>query len=173
VSEAVWRRTRLSPTWRIEEAARPRLIEKFSGTTESPRTTEDHAAVADGDGVVLVLDDTAHRLDAATAAELRESIGDALSRDRSFLHTACERRPDGAYVVHRRNADSDGHSKVFESEAAARALFEELPREFVADDVGRAGISGNRRHLLVHHFAEHPAYSCTLVSKQPLTARKS
>lgn len=120
----------------------------------------------------MTVDGVDHRLDAATAADLRASLGAALSRRRSFLRTACERRSDGRYAVLRRGADSDGHSKVFESKAAAFDLFEELPREFVAEDVDRAGVSGNRRHLLVHHFAEHPDFPCELVSKQPLTARK-
>jgi hypothetical protein len=179
-SGLTWRRTRLSPTRRIEEAARPRLVEKFvretdadDGTPDSTTTERPAGAAADGDGVVVSIDGTTHRLDATAAVRLRESLGEALVRDRSFLRTACERRADGRYVVRRRSADSDGHSKVFESRAAAFELFEDLPAEFVADDVGRAGISGNRRHLLVHHFAEHPDFPCELVSKQPLTARKA
>jgi hypothetical protein len=178
-----WRHTRLSPIRRIEEAATSRLIEKFVRQSDSDddarrgihsETTGPRLdALADGDDVVLTVDGTTHRLDAASAAHLREALGEALSRGRSFLRTACERRADGQYVVRRRRADSDGHSKVFESRTAAFELFDDLPREFVAEDVGRAGISGNRRHLLVHHFAEHPAFPCELVSKQPLTARKA
>lgn len=173
-SDSPWRHTRLSPIRRIEEAARARLVEKFDRTPHSDddSATDDVGAVADGDGVLLSVDGTTHRLDATAAASLRESLGEALSRERSFLHTACEHRVDGQYAVRRRGADSDGHSKVFESRAVAFDLFEDLPTEFVAEDVGRVGISGNRRHLLVHHFAEHPEFPCELVSKQPLTARK-
>jgi len=54
---------------------------------------------------------------------------------------------------------------------ALRAVYESLPEEFVASDVTAA--SGSRRHLLVRHFAEHPAFDCELVSEQPLTARKA
>jgi hypothetical protein len=169
-----WRRTRLSPIRRIEEAARPRLVEKFARQSDPDGSHDGDAptVASDGDDVVVTLDGTTHRLDAAAAARLRESLGDAIARERTFLRTACRRRADGRYVVRRRGADSDGHSKVFESRAAAVALFEDLPDEFVAADVGRAGISGNRRHLLVHHFAEHPGFACELVSRQPLTARK-
>jgi hypothetical protein len=182
-SRCPWRRIHPTPIRRIEEAAGSRLVEKFDRTTDASGTTDetthrpdppdDPDAVADGDAVVVTLDGVSHRLDAATAAGLRESLGAALARRRTFLRTTCERRADGRYVVRRRGADSDGHSKVFESRAAAFDLFCALPEEFVAVDVECTGVSGNRRHLLVHHFAEHPEFPCELVSKQPLTARKT
>jgi hypothetical protein len=33
-------------------------------------------------------------------------------------------------------------------------------------------VTGGRRHMLVHHFAEHPNFDCELTKRQPLTARK-
>ncbi|PSP88084.1 hypothetical protein BRC90_09005 [Halobacteriales archaeon QS_4_69_34] len=33
-------------------------------------------------------------------------------------------------------------------------LYEELPERFAAEDVGRKGLTGGRRHLLVRHFAD-------------------
>nr|WP_303645241.1 hypothetical protein [Salinirubrum litoreum] len=99
-------------------------------------------------------------------------MADALTGRREFLRTTGEHRPDGSYVVARRRAESAGHSKVFESFAALEALFAELPTEFTAETVGRSGVTGGRRHILLRHFVEHPAFDCDLVSRQPLTARK-
>lgn len=62
---------------------------------------------------------------------------------------------------------------MFESFDACRRLYERLPEEFVAEDVTRTGVTGGRRHLLVRHFAEHPAFDCELVSRQPLTVAKA
>lgn len=90
---------------------------------------------------------------------------------RVFLRTACEYRPDGSYAVERR-AGEDGAAKVFESVAAVERLYESLPTEFDADDVGRSEITGSRRHLLVRHVAEHPRFDCRIVCRNPLTARK-
>jgi hypothetical protein len=61
---------------------------------------------------------------------------------------------------------------VFESFAALRRAYDRLPAEFTAADVEQTGVTGGRRHMLVHHFAEHPAFDCELVKRQPLTARK-
>ena len=125
----------------------------------------------DGDDVVLLqVDDETHVLDDATARRLRAALGDALHRVEEFTHTVGERRPDGSYVVSRRRADSAGQRKVFDSFDDVRACFASLPVEFTAEDVTCA--SGSRRHVLVRHFAEHPAFECDLVSRQPLTARK-
>ncbi len=103
---------------------------------------------------------------------MRESLGDALQEERTFVHTAGERRPDGTYVVRRRGAESAGHRKVFDSRVELRALFERLPAEFTAADVGTDGLSGGRRHMVLRHLAEHPAFDCSLIRRQPLTARK-
>ncbi len=52
-------------------------------------------------------------------------------------------------------------------------MFDRLPVEFTADDVGRTGITGSRRHMLVRHFAEHPAFDCDITRRNPLTAEKT
>ncbi|SEO72926.1 hypothetical protein SAMN04487948_104408 [Halogranum amylolyticum] len=62
---------------------------------------------------------------------------------------------------------------MFASFAELRRLYGRLPTEFTAEDVGRSGLTGGRRHMLVRHLAEHPAFGCELVSRQPLTARKT
>ncbi|WP_435175107.1 DUF7528 family protein [Halorussus sp. AFM4] len=113
-----------------------------------------------------------HELSRAEADELRAALGDALTERREFVRTVGTHREDGSYVVERRNADSSGHSKVFESFAALRRLYDRLPAEFTAEDVGRSGLTGGRRHMLVRHFAEHPAFDCGLAKRQPLTAAK-
>jgi hypothetical protein len=122
--------------------------------------------------VVLSIDGDDHVLSDEAAARVRESLGDALQAERTFVHTAGERRPDGTYVVRRRDADSAGHRKVFDSRADLRALFERLPEAFTAADIATDGLSGGRRHMVLRHLAEHPAFDCSLVRRQPLTARK-
>lgn len=91
---------------------------------------------------------------------------------REYLYTACEHRPDGSYVVERRGADAAGNRKVFDSPAAVRRLYAGLPAEFTADELTRPGLTDSRCHLVVRYFAEHPAFDCELVTRQPLTARK-
>lgn len=127
---------------------------------------------ADGESILVDVGDRTCELSRADAAALKDAIGDALTDRREFLRTACEHREDGRYVVTRRGADSKGNSKVFERFECARRLFERLPPEFSAEDVGRTGITGSRRHLLVCHFGEHPAFDCHIVSRNPLTAKK-
>ena len=61
---------------------------------------------------------------------------------------------------------------MFDSFAALERLYEGLPREFTAGDVAGDGLTGSRRHVLVHHLVEHPAFDCELASLQPLTGRK-
>jgi hypothetical protein len=82
-------------------------------------------------------------------------------------------------VVSRANADSAGNAKQFDSFRAIERLYDRLPDRFDATAVGEAAaagdavaVSGTRRHLLVRHFAEHPAFDCELVAEQPLTAEK-
>ncbi|WP_227354456.1 DUF7528 family protein [Haladaptatus salinisoli] len=113
-----------------------------------------------------------HELSRGDADRLREALGRALTERREFFNTVGERREDGSYVVSRRGADSAGHRKVFERFESVARLYDRLPDEFTADDVGERGLTGGRRHMLVHHFAEHPEFDCELASRQPLTARK-
>ncbi|GGL58170.1 DUF7528 family protein [Halocalculus aciditolerans] len=127
---------------------------------------------SDGGSIVLSVDGEHVELSRSAAQELTDAVGDALVEREEFFRTACEHREDGSYVVERRAADSTGNSTVFDSFDDARRLFERLPRAFGADDVQAAGITGSRRHMLVRHFAEHPAFPCSLASRNPLRAEK-
>ncbi|MFB6123740.1 MAG: hypothetical protein ABEJ78_09820 [Haloferacaceae archaeon] len=108
----------------------------------------------------------------ADAADLQAAIGDALTEKREFFRTAGEYRADGSYVVSRRGAESTGNEKVFRGFDELRRLYERLPATFTAEDVGRSGITGSRRHMLIRHLAEHPAFDCDVSSRSPLTATK-
>ncbi len=120
----------------------------------------------------LTVSGETHELTRREADQLREALGRALTERREYLYTAGEFRDDGSYVVSRRGADSAGHRKVFERFDALADLYDRLPGTFTAEEVGERGLTGGRRHILVHHFAEHPDFDCELVSRQPLTARK-
>jgi len=144
-----------------------RLVEKFSRDESSLSVATNH------ERVVVTLADHVHELSRGEATALREALGEAMCERVEFFRTAGEYREDGSYVVSRRGANSAGHSKVFESFEQLRRLYERLPREFTAEEVGRTGLTGGRRHILVRHFAEHPAFDCTLAKRQPLTAHKS
>lgn len=104
---------------------------------------------------------------------LRESVGDALERRLELFRTVGQYRRDGSYAVARRAADTPGNEQVFDSFQALCELFESLPAEFGAEDVGDAGITGSRRHLVVRHAAEHPRFDCRLISERPLRAEKA
>ena len=140
------------------------LIEKFS--------RDETAVTATSESVTVTVAGESHELTRAEADELRAALGEALTERREFVRTVGTHREDGSYVVARRRTDSSGHRKVFESFAALRRLYDRLPREFTAADVERSGLTGGRRHVLVHHFAEHPQFDCELTARQPLTARK-
>lgn len=152
------------PAPRIEEVAARRLVEK-SPDGNVWLSTDDRQ-------LRLVLDGQDHHLSRREAARLRDELTEALTQATEFLRTTGQHRADGSYVVERRGADSAGHSKVFHGFAELGRLYERLPDEFGADEVGRTGLTGGRRHMLVHHLAEHPAFDCSLVSHQPLTVRK-
>lgn len=122
---------------------------------------------------MLAVGDETHDLSRDEAVQLRDALADALTRTREFVRTTGTHREDGSYVVERRNADSTGHRKVFASFENCARLFERLPRSFTADDVGHTGLTGGRRHMLLWHFAEHPAFDCELASRQPLTVEKT
>ncbi|KAB1194876.1 hypothetical protein GJR96_14525 [Haloferax sp. MBLA0076] len=106
------------------------------------------------------------------AADLQEAIGSALTEKREFFRTAGEYRQDGSYVVSRRGADSTGNAKVFASFEELQRLYKRLPETFDADDVGRTGITGSRRHMIIRHLGEHPAFDCRIASRNPLTGEK-
>lgn len=127
---------------------------------------------SDGEEVVVVIDGHEHRLSPPVARALAAAVGDALVERREFLHTSGEHRDDGGYVVARRSADSAGNAKVFDSFDSIRRLYDRLPETFAADDVGRTGITGSRRHMLARHFAEHPAFDCEITRRSPLTVAK-
>lgn len=127
---------------------------------------------SDGESIRVTVDGTACQLSRPAAARLQAAIGDALTERREFVRTVGVYREDGTYEVARRGADSAGNAKVFEGFSALERLFERLPETFTAEDLGRTGITGSRRHLLVRHFAEHPAFACTIERRNPLTARK-
>ncbi len=151
---------------RIEEVASTRLIEKFSA--DEPELT----VTADSHGLLLAVGDETYELSRDDALELRDQLADAVTQTHEFVHTTCTHREDGSYVVERRGANSAGHRKVFDSFEACVRLFGRLPDEFTAEDVGRTGLTGGRRHMLVWHYAEHPEFDCELVSRQPLTVAK-
>ncbi|MFB6105055.1 MAG: hypothetical protein ABEJ57_08280 [Halobacteriaceae archaeon] len=139
------------------------LVEKFSG-----EPTVDVAGTA----VSVSFGDDRVVLSREQARQLRDALDDAVSTRRSFTHTACHHREDGSYVVERRGADSAGHRKVFDSVEALTRLLGRMPEEFTADDLTRSGLTDGRRHLVLWHLVEHPAFDCRLVSRQPLTARR-
>ncbi|WP_394327416.1 DUF7528 family protein [Halobaculum gomorrense] len=121
----------------------------------------------------MEVDGETHELTREAAADLRESLADALTERREFFRTAGEFRADGSYVVSRKAANSAGNAKMFDSFEALRRLYDRLPDRFDADDVGRTGITGSRRHMLLRHFAEHPAFDCRIRRRNPLSAEKT
>lgn len=106
------------------------------------------------------------------ARGLRVDLSDALTERQSFINTACVRHADGRYVIERRRAASSGNRITFDSIEAIRDCFDGLPNTFGATDVECDGITGSRRHLLVRHFAESPAFECELICENPLKAKK-
>jgi hypothetical protein len=127
----------------------------------------------EGETIRVHVGDSSCTLSRDEAVDLQAAIGDAVTDRREFFRTAGEYREDGSYVVSRRGADSAGNAKVFESFAALRRLFDRLPDSFDAADVGRAGITGSRRHMLIRHVAEHPAFDCEIERRNPLEGRKT
>ncbi|WP_368408747.1 DUF7528 family protein [Haloarchaeobius amylolyticus] len=131
------------------------------------------SVTAERGSVVVELGDQRRELTREEAIALQERIGDAIVDRTEYFRTAGAHRADGAYEVTRRAADSAGNTKVFDSFAALERLYERLPDEFGAEAVGRTGITGSRRHLLVRHLAEHPAFDCEITCRRPLTATKA
>ncbi|MFB6123525.1 MAG: hypothetical protein ABEJ78_08710 [Haloferacaceae archaeon] len=131
------------------------------------------AVAADGADLTLVLDGAERPLSREAARALRDELADALTRREEFFRTAGEYREDGSYVVARCGVESSGHRKVFDSFEGLRRLYDRLPPEFTAADVEHTGLTGGRRHMVLRHFVEHPAFDCELVNRQPLRVRKS
>ena len=127
----------------------------------------------DGESITVTIGEQTQELTREQARDLQAAIEEAMTYKQEFLHTAGEHREDGKYVVSRRSADSAGNTKVFEDFENLRRLFERLPGEFTAEAVSRTGITGSRRHMLVRHFAEHPAFDCTITTRNPLTVSKT
>jgi hypothetical protein len=127
----------------------------------------------DDERVVVRIGENSCELSRADAADLQEAIGAAITEKREFFRTAGEYRTDGTYVVSRRGAESTGNAKVFDCFDALRRLYDRLPGTFGAEDVGRTGITGSRRHMIIRHFGEHPAFDCEITSRNPLTAVKA
>ncbi|MFB6153768.1 MAG: hypothetical protein ABEJ27_05905 [Halodesulfurarchaeum sp.] len=145
----------------------PALLITFSGSEERV-DIERH-----GGSIAVTIDGETHTFSRDEAAALRDSVDAALTGRTEFFRTAGVHREDGRYEVERRSADSTGNSTVFEDFDEARRLFERLPETFGATALSRAGITGSRRHMLVRHFAEHPAFPCELTSRNPLEATKT
>ncbi len=113
-------------------------------------------------------------VDRETAERLRTAIGDALVGRREFRRTTGEHRPDASYVVSRRGVDSPGNRTVFDSFGELRRLYERLPGQFDVAAVGAVAgdVTGSRRHMVLRHLAEHPAFDCELTSRSPLVVEK-
>lgn len=124
------------------------------------------------DTVLLRIAGEQYALPIEAARSLHVDLSDALTERQSFLDTACVRHADGRYVIERRRAASSGNRIAFDSTEALRDCFDALPNTFGATDVERDGITGSRRHLLVRHFAESPAFECELICENPLEAKK-
>ncbi len=58
---------------------------------------------------------------------------------------------------------------MFDSFEDVIELYETLPETATVADIGGRGLTGSRRHVVLWHFVEHPAFACELRSKQPLT----
>lgn len=126
-----------------------------------------------GGSILVTIDGVTHELPRDTATQLTDKVEMSLTERREFFRTAGVHREDGSYVVERRNAESEGNETVFGTFEEVRRLFDRLPSTFDAETIARSGITGSRRHMLVRHFVEHPAFDCELASRNPLQARKT
>lgn len=144
-------------------------IDESRPHTDDPSTADESRPQTDESRPIAVeIDGTTHRLSRSEAIELREALGSAVATRETFVRSAVERRPNGAYAVFRRGDDEP--AKVFDSAGEIRAAYRSLPTEFTAGDV--TVVSGSRRHLLVRHFVEHPGFDCRLTCRNPLRVRK-
>ncbi|MFB6254497.1 MAG: hypothetical protein ABEI06_07805 [Halobacteriaceae archaeon] len=105
--------------------------------------------------------------------EIKHTLEDAVTERDEFVHTIGTYHPDGAYTIKRRGATSAGNKKKFESFVRVRQIYDALPRKFDAEDIGKYGITGSRRHMVIWHYIEHPRFACQIQCRNPLTASKS
>lgn len=131
------------------------------------------AVTTEGQSIRITVEDSTYELSRTSAQALQEAITDALTDRESFLRTEGIRRGDGSYVIRRRMAESAGNSTVFDDFQTVSEQFDTLPNEFGAGDIECMGITGSRRHMVVWHFIEHPAFPAELAARNPLTARKN
>lgn len=143
------------------------LVEKFQSTTDSTPTTNRR-----GDTVTLELDGRALVLSVDDAEALKDSLEASLTASREFMHTSGTHRADGSYVVERRGADSAGNRKVFDSFEMLERLAARLPETVTAEDLSRVGLTAGRRHMVLWHLVEHPAFPFELAGRQPLSATR-
>ncbi|WP_082687205.1 DUF7528 family protein [Halobacterium hubeiense] len=140
---------------------------------EKSDRSPDHHVERRGSRVAVTVGDEELLLSREAAAELRDSLDDALTSREAFVNTVGVHRADGSYVVERRGADSAGNRKVFDSFDALARLWQRLPAEFTADDLSTTGLTAGRRHMVLWHLVEHPGFAVELASRQPLTAEKT
>jgi len=145
-----------------------------TGDRPAGQERESPVSVDEADGtVVLTVGGQTRALTPAEATRLRAALGEAVADRRAFVHTVGRRRPDGSYVVRRRDSETAGNSVVFDSFRALERLYDRLPATVDAETVGREheGVTGSRRHLVVWHLAEHPAFDARVTSRSPLRVR--
>ena len=102
------------------------------------------------------------------------SAGDEIAATATDDHTSIELTiGDDQYVLAR---DDAAELQAVVGDALTdelRRLYERLPEAFDAEDIGRTGITGSRRHMIVRHVVEHPAFDCEMASRKPLRAEKT
>ncbi|WP_332898532.1 DUF7528 family protein [Haladaptatus sp. CMSO5] len=121
----------------------------------------------------VTIDGETHELPPAVAQQLHDDLGDALCQRTEFFKTVSEYRENGSYRVSRRAGSSSGNAEVFRRFEELERLYDRLPETFTATDVGKSGITGLCRHLLVRHVAEHPAFDCRITRRNPLAVKKA
>lgn len=135
-------------------------------------TVSDSTDAESVDDIQVTIDGHTIELTRSEATALRSELAAAITDHVSFLRTEGVHRSDGRYEVRRRTADSTGNSTIFEAFTELRSQYRSLPTTFGAADIEAFGVTGSRRHMVVWHFIEHPAFTCRLQSRNPLRATK-
>ena len=157
-----------------DQSSGPPADQSSGPTDDGTGETRPAVSVDEDDGrVLLSVGDHRRALTPAEATRLRTALGEAVADRWEFLNTVGERQPDGSYVVHRRGSEATGNSVAFDGFDALCRLAERLPATVDAGTVGheREGVTGSRRHLVVWHLAEHPAFDYRVDSRSPLRVR--